>query len=162
MSGFQLARFWCLSAVAVLAAAAAGCGPVVPVSPSGSPMASQPPVIALPTTLPDVLSFQDALPLFEYDRTVAMNITQVAVYPRGDATLTDLTYTGVHGVAMPAYLVTPAGQGPFAAVLWMGWTGGAAHSGCSRRAVPVSCPAGERARRRDTPGPARRRAGSVQ
>ena len=81
-------------------------------------------MISLPTTLPDTLTYEQTLPLFEYDRTVPFDVKELAVYVRGHATFHDLTFMGTNHVAVPAYLIVPSGSGPFAGVIWMGWTGG--------------------------------------
>lgn len=81
-------------------------------------------VVPLPTRLTDGLTFEQTRPLFEYDRSVPFDVRQLSSYPRGTAEFTDITYVGATGIRMPAYLVTPGGTGPFAAVIWMGWTGG--------------------------------------
>jgi dienelactone hydrolase len=112
------------AALVVLATGVIGCGPSRTTSPAEPPEPSRAAVIPLPTRLPDVLSFEQALPLFEYDRTIPFSVTRLATYTRGNASLVDLTYLGANSIQMPAYLVLPAGQGPFAAVVWMGWTGG--------------------------------------
>jgi dienelactone hydrolase len=119
-------KYWRLVqpvAVIALAVGALACGATAPTRPTASPQPSQPVVVALPTQLADVVPFEQTLPLFEYDRRVPFNVEQTAAYPRGDATIGDITYTGANGSAVPAYVVTPGGKRPFAGVIWMGWTG---------------------------------------
>jgi dienelactone hydrolase len=43
------------------------------------------------------------------------------VETRGDVVIQDLSYASPKGGRVPAYLVVPAGKGPFAAVLWGHW-----------------------------------------
>jgi dienelactone hydrolase len=106
----------------VLALVVGGCGPNASAQVSPTPEDSN--VIPLPTLLPDVVDFEQALALFEYDRSVPFDVEQTAAYPRGTATFEDFTYMGANGIRMPAYLIVPPGDGPFAGVVWMGWTGG--------------------------------------
>lgn len=106
-----------------IAAGVLGCRPAVSPSAAESPPSSRPPVIPLPTQLPNRLTFEQTLPLFEYDRRVPFDVRQTSSYPRGAATLADIDYMGANGIDVPAYLVTPGGKGPFAGVIWMGWTG---------------------------------------
>jgi dienelactone hydrolase len=84
-------------------------------------------VIRLPTELPVSLTYEQTLPLYEYDRSVPFGVTETAVYPRGRATFHDFTYTGANGVVLPAYLIVPSGPGPFAGVVWLGWMGDYSH-----------------------------------
>ena len=112
-------RLGLLAGVCLVAGACAFTRP-----PTVTPRPSQANVIALPTTLPDNLTYEQTLPLFEYDRSVPFAVQEKAAYPVEQAVVHDITYMGANGVVMPAYLVIPTGQGPFAGVLWMGWTGG--------------------------------------
>ena len=123
MSGVNWRRLATVMAVAAIVAGALGCGSAAPATSTASPLASEPAVVPLPTHLPDVLTFAQTLPLFEYDRRVSFDVQRVSSYLRGTATLADVTYMGANDVQLPAYLVTPAGKGPFAGVIWMGWTG---------------------------------------
>ena len=123
MSGVEWRRLVAGVAVLALAVGLIDCSPGASPASSESPLPSQPAVIPLPTHLPDTLTFEQTLPLFEYDRRVPFDVGQVSSYPRSTADLADITYMGANGVVMPAYLVTPVGQGPYAGVIWMGWTG---------------------------------------
>lgn len=110
------------AAVAALLFVVGGCGPAVFTQAAGSPTPS--PIIALPTELPDAVSYEQSLPLFEYDRSVPFDVVETMAYPRKSATFHDLSYVGANGVRMPAYLVVPWGKVPHAGITWMGWTGG--------------------------------------
>ena len=125
MTGGTLRRLAAGAAVVALAVGILGCRSLSTPTPVGSPPSSQPPVIRLPTQLPDHMDFADTLPLFEYDRTAPLEVQEVASYPRGDSSLDDITYMGANGRRVAAYVVTPAGKGPFAGVIFMGWTGDA-------------------------------------
>ena len=58
---------------------------------------------------------------FDYDQKASLNIKQVGVEQRAQATVYDITYESPKGGAVPAYLVVPKGRGPFAAIIWGHW-----------------------------------------
>lgn len=58
---------------------------------------------------------------FDYDHNAPVPVEQVSSRQRGDVTVEDVVYIGAGGGRVPAYLVIPAGKGPFAAVLWGHW-----------------------------------------
>ena len=58
---------------------------------------------------------------FDYDQKAPLEIQEVGVEKRGDVTIHDLSYASPKGGRVPAYLVVPAGQGAFAAVIWGHW-----------------------------------------
>jgi dienelactone hydrolase len=121
----QFGKLHRVAAAALVAAAVAGAcaGPVPATAPKASTGPTPLSPIALPTRLPDVIAYADALPLYEYDRSAPFDLAETAAYPAGDATVHDVTYRGANGQPMPAYLVVPSGPGPFAGVVWMGWSG---------------------------------------
>jgi dienelactone hydrolase len=57
---------------------------------------------------------------FDYDRNAALDVKQISAEKRGDTTVYDITYASAGG-QVPAYLVVPKGDGPFAAILWGHW-----------------------------------------
>lgn len=57
----------------------------------------------------------------DYDQKMPLDIQEVGVEHRGDATVHDISFASPKGGRVPAYLVVPAGKGPFAAVLWGHW-----------------------------------------
>jgi cephalosporin-C deacetylase-like acetyl esterase len=63
----------------------------------------------------------DLLRHFEYDATVALDVKEASVERRGVVTVHDITYASPKGGRVPAYLVVPAGKGPFAAIIWGHW-----------------------------------------
>ena len=69
------------------------------------------------------MSGQDAEMLrhFDYDKNAPLDIKKAGVEKRGDVTVHDVSYASPKGGRVPAYLVVPGGQGPFAAVLWGHW-----------------------------------------
>jgi dienelactone hydrolase len=58
---------------------------------------------------------------FEYDRSLPFDVREVSVTDRGKAVVHDLSYRSPCGGMVPAYLVVPKGNGPFAAVLYGHW-----------------------------------------
>jgi len=58
---------------------------------------------------------------FDYDQTVPLGIKEIGVESRGDITVHDITYASPKGGVVPAYVVVPKGNGPFAAVVWGHW-----------------------------------------
>src|SRR5437763_8895516 len=58
---------------------------------------------------------------FDYDQKASLNLKQIGVQHRANATVYDITYDSPKGGVVPAYLVVPKGRGPFAAVVWGHW-----------------------------------------
>jgi cephalosporin-C deacetylase-like acetyl esterase len=58
---------------------------------------------------------------FNYDQQAALDVKEIKVEQRGAASVHDITYASPKGGRVPAYLVVPAGKGPFAAILWGHW-----------------------------------------
>ncbi len=58
---------------------------------------------------------------FDSDQRAPLNIKQIGVQRRANATVYDITYDSPKGGVVPAYLVVPKGRGPFAAVIWGHW-----------------------------------------
>jgi hypothetical protein len=65
--------------------------------------------------------FADLLRAFEYDVSVPFDVRETAVEVRGGVSIHDISYAGARGGRVPAYLVVPAGNAPFAAVLFGHW-----------------------------------------
>lgn len=65
----------------------------------------------------------DALHHFDYDQKAPLGLKEIGVEQRGDIAIHDISYTSPKGGAVPAYLVVPKGNGPFAAVIWDTGTG---------------------------------------
>lgn len=59
---------------------------------------------------------------FHYDPSASLDVHELGVEPRGDATVHDLTFVGVKD-PIKAYLVTPGQPGPHAAILYVHWLG---------------------------------------
>lgn len=66
-------------------------------------------------------SYDDLLRRFDYDRTAPLDVIEVGVEDRGGVTVHDVSYASPKGGRVPAYLVVPAGKGPFAAAIWGHW-----------------------------------------
>ncbi|HEX7614224.1 MAG TPA: hypothetical protein VF554_03000 [Thermoanaerobaculia bacterium] len=58
---------------------------------------------------------------FAYDPKAPLEAVTAGVETRGDVVIQDLSYASPKGGRVPAYLVVPAGKGPFAAVVWGHW-----------------------------------------
>jgi dienelactone hydrolase len=58
---------------------------------------------------------------FEYDQKAPLDVQEVGVEHRGSVTIHDISYASPKGGRVPAYLVVPSGDGPFAAVIWGHW-----------------------------------------
>ena len=63
----------------------------------------------------------DLIRHFDYDQKAPLNIKQISVQRKANATVYDITYDSPKGGVVPAYLVVPKGRGPFAAVIWGHW-----------------------------------------
>jgi len=58
---------------------------------------------------------------FDYDKKASLGFKELGVESRGDVLIHDITFISPKGGLVPAYLVTPKGSGPFAAVVWGHW-----------------------------------------
>ena len=65
--------------------------------------------------------FDELVRNFDYDRSVALDLKESGEEDRGGVAVHDISYASPRGGRVPAYLVIPAGQGPFAAVLFGHW-----------------------------------------
>ena len=63
----------------------------------------------------------ESLRHFDYDQKAALDIEEIGAKQRGDVTIHDISYVSPKGGRVPAYLVSPKGKGPFAAVIWGHW-----------------------------------------
>lgn len=62
-----------------------------------------------------------ALAIFDYDAKAPVEFQQHGQEAVDSIVVADVTYASPKGGRVPAYLVTPPGNGPFAAVLFMHW-----------------------------------------
>ena len=58
---------------------------------------------------------------FDYDKNAPLDVKIIKTQKRGGVTVYDLTYASPKGGVVPAYLVTPSGNGPFAGIIWGHW-----------------------------------------
>lgn len=61
--------------------------------------------------------------LFNYDASLPLAVIEKGVERREGALVRDVTFNALTGKDVAAYIVTPQGPGPFAAVLWVHWLG---------------------------------------
>ena len=61
--------------------------------------------------------------LFNYDAAVPLGVVEKGVEKREGVPIRDVTFNALMGRDIAAYIVTPEGKGPFAAVLWVHWLG---------------------------------------
>lgn len=120
-------RFAAVAGIAVLASVAvSGCsGIVVTAAPAASPTPAT--AAPLPTTLP-ADTYEDAMRLFEYDRSRPFNVVEQGVDQRDGATVHNVTYATAAGARAQAYLVLPEGSGPFGGVMYLHGAGGSSSS----------------------------------
>jgi dienelactone hydrolase len=65
--------------------------------------------------------FEELVHQFDYDSKAPLAVREVGRRKRGGVTIIDLSYASPRGGRVPAYLVVPAGRGPFAAILFGHW-----------------------------------------
>ncbi|MCI0410020.1 MAG: hypothetical protein L0191_15935 [Acidobacteria bacterium] len=58
---------------------------------------------------------------FHYDKNAPLDVKEAGTAKRGDVAVHDVSFASPKGGRVPAYLVVPAGRGPFAAVIWGHW-----------------------------------------
>lgn len=76
-------------------------------------------------------SYEQLLRRWDYDKSAPLNIREAGAQKRGDVTIHDISYSspvgdraafvGPNGGNVTAYLVVPAGRGPFPAVIYGHW-----------------------------------------
>lgn len=77
---------------------------------------------AVSSATSDVQTPPNVNDLFRYDSNVPLDVKEVGRKMVGDVTVRDITFVGV-AAPVKAYLVQPAGSGPFAAILYVHWLG---------------------------------------
>jgi len=68
-------------------------------------------------------AFETQRALFKYDASTPLGVVEKGVEKKPGASVRDLTFNALGGKEVAAYVVTPEGPGPFAAVLWVHWLG---------------------------------------
>lgn len=99
-----------LAGCVALALLAGGCRPAPP-SPPAPPTA----VVTAPPVSPSIAELRA---LFDYDPQAPLDVQEDEVTYRGEVAIHELTYASPMGGRVPAYLVVPPGEGPFAGVLF--------------------------------------------
>ena len=61
--------------------------------------------------------------LFAYDQKIPLGVVEKGRETREGVSVRDITFDALSGSEVAAYVVTPPGPGPFAAVLWVHWLG---------------------------------------
>ncbi|HLF27137.1 MAG TPA: hypothetical protein VJG32_12430 [Anaerolineae bacterium] len=64
---------------------------------------------------------EEWLRLFDYDRAAPLSVREVGIEDRDGVAVHDITFAGPLRPRIPAYLVAPAGAGPFGAILFAHW-----------------------------------------
>ncbi len=77
-------------------------------------------LLFVPATLA-AQSYDELVKRFDYDRSAPLDLQEVGVQDRGGVKVHDISYPSPKGGRVPAYLVVPDGQGPFAGVIWGHW-----------------------------------------
>ncbi len=121
-----LARLGFALAIAAVAQACSSGAPGTTVTGSPFPPVAEHTVgvIPLPTVLPAHVSYEDAIRLFQGGRTGSLDVVVTSATEEEGSTVHDLGYSGVYGRRYQAYLVIPAGSGPFGAVMYLHGAGG--------------------------------------
>ena len=78
-------------------------------------------LLLMVTCLPAAGQSGDPQRHFDYDRKAPLAVKEAGAVKRGNVTIHDISFAGPKGGRVPAYLVVPAGKGPFAAVIWGHW-----------------------------------------
>ena len=66
-------------------------------------------------------SYDDLVKRFDYDRSAPLDVREVSALDRNGVQVHDISYASPKGDRVPAYIVVPAGKGPFAAAIWGHW-----------------------------------------
>ena len=73
-----------------------------------------------PTLIAGQYTYDDLVQVFEYDLQALLDIRKVSVADKEDGVeVHDISYMGAPDYRVPAFLVVPPGEGPFAGVLFM-------------------------------------------
>ena len=69
----------------------------------------------------EIKPFPELVRLFDYDNRAPLDVRENKVEDKSGVRVHDITYLSPKGGRVTAYLVTPAGRGPFAGVVFMHW-----------------------------------------
>ena len=68
-------------------------------------------------------AFETQRALFRYDASTPLGVVEKSALTKDGVRLRDVTFNALSRKDVAAYIVTPEGKGPFAAVLWVHWLG---------------------------------------
>jgi dienelactone hydrolase len=78
-------------------------------------------LLAIALTTPTFAQSPEVLHRFDYDQKAPLGLKESGTEHRGDIAIHDISYASPKGGNVPAYLVVPKGNVPFAAVIWGHW-----------------------------------------
>lgn len=93
---------------------------LIPPTPTSLEVVLNPALPAVGTPIP----YENLVRLFDYDQTTALDIREANVVDKDDYQIHDISYESPKGGWVPAYLVMPTGEGPFAAIIFLHPGGG--------------------------------------
>lgn len=93
---------------------------LIPPTSASMEVALRPAVPAVVTRIP----YEDLVRLFDYDQITRFDIHEANVIASDDFIIHDISYESPKGGWVPAYLVTPTGEGPFAGIIFLHPGGG--------------------------------------
>jgi len=80
------------------------------------------PASATPATME--YTYLELVSLFDYDSLAPLDIQERSVVDRNGIKVHDISYASPKGSTITAYLIAPAGAGPFAGVIFLHWAAG--------------------------------------
>jgi dienelactone hydrolase len=69
----------------------------------------------------EVKPFPELVRIFDYDRQAPLDVRESRIEDKDGVKVHDITYVSPKGGRVTAYLVVPAGRGPFAGLVFMHW-----------------------------------------
>lgn len=81
-----------------------------------------------PTSTPFTDIYQEGIHLFDYEAAAPVLITEASVQQENGYTVHNISYPSPKGGEVPAYMVVPDGEGPFAGILLMHGSSGSRES----------------------------------
>ena len=113
---------FCVLATVLMACepATSALAPIAPAAAADAIEVSTAPAFPSGTSLP----YEDLVHLFDYDQTTKLDIHESNAVDSDDYQIHDISYESPKGGWVPAYLVTPPGEGPFAGIIFLHPGGG--------------------------------------
>lgn len=93
---------------------------LIPSTPVSQEVALKPGIPAAVTPIP----YEDLVRLFDYDQTTKIDLRETNVVASDDFIIHDIAFESPKGGWVTAYLVTPAGEGPYAGIIFLHPGGG--------------------------------------